>query len=143
MKKLYVVLFVVLALSPALVAPAASSAANCSKYLSEGGYCTDYIKFRTGKKQSGDAHLWVGNVNVKDARAGDVAIFPYAADGFGHVAYIERANKDSRGNPVSFYISEWNYGSQWVDRACAVTNLFHKPNYRTVQINQVGRVWRP
>ena len=120
-------------------------ASNCSKYFGK-GYCVDYIEKKAGHKQSGNASQWSGkkvSEMKNDNKKGDVAIFPEAAGGYGHVAYIEKVNKDKKGNVDSIEVSEWNYGPKMVDKDCAVTNKFGEKTTRTVKIETVGRIWRP
>ncbi len=119
-----------------------SNAGSCSKYLGH-GYCTDYIKYRTGFPHSGDAGTWSGNISSQQIRVGDVAIFgPTKTNSYGHVAVIEKID----GNYIT--ISEWNYGKKTGNKekdACGVTQLFHKLHipYRVIPISSVTRFWRP
>ncbi len=119
-----------------------SNAGSCLKYLGH-GYCTDYIKYRTGFPHSGNAGTWSGNISAQQIRVGDVAIFePTKTNPYGHVAVIEKVDGDY------ITISEWNYGKKTGDKekdACGVTQLFHKLHipYRVVPISSVTRFWRP
>ena len=49
-------------------------AVDCNKYFGH-GYCTDYIQYRIGFRQSKDAGKWQGNISASQVRVGDVAIF--------------------------------------------------------------------
>jgi len=56
----------------------ASCTGDCLKYCGpngDHGYCVDYIQFRLGTKQKGNANEWTGNVCPDDVRRDDVAIF--------------------------------------------------------------------
>jgi surface antigen len=121
----------------------ASFAQNkCAKYFGK-GYCVDYIKNRVGKKQSGDAATWSGNIDPKSVQPGDVAIFNSPAP-YGHVAVVERVIYErNTDRPYQVEISEWNWGAQWVDKDCAVTNMFAKQSRRMVRVNIVKAFWRP
>lgn len=119
-----------------------ANAGDCDKYIGK-GYCVDYIKNKIGEKQSGNASQWKGNIqNIKEVKKGDVVIFPNLAGGLGHVAYVESVNKNNN-NILSINISEKNYGVTMVNKSCGVTNMFNKIGYRTIKIEDVGRVWRP
>ena len=61
-------------LAPAAHAPASGGDRDCSQRLEKKGLSTDYVKPRTGKRQRGMAESWRGNVETKDAQAGDVVI---------------------------------------------------------------------
>ncbi len=119
---------------------------DCRKYFGK-GYCTDYIKQRTGKKQSGDAGTWSGNIrNIKEIRPGDVAIFSSPAP-WGHVAVIERVIYErNTDKPYEIEISEMNWGrlsSNAEERKCAVTQKFNQVSRRTVRVTTVKAFWRP
>ena len=102
------------------------------------GYCTDYIKQRTGFKHSGDAKNWPGNISTSEIRVGDVAVFDFGA--YGHVAVVE----DIDGSYIT--ISEWNWGpcrTGKCDRTCGVTDNYHRITMRRIPISSVTRFWRP
>lgn len=138
--------FGLLAFGSFLLSPTNSyAAANCKQgdcacWIKAGGYCTAYIKLKTGKSQSGDANKWKSNIKSSDVKKGDVAIFKSKT----HVAYVESVNKDKKGKPTSVKVSEYNYGPKWVDESCLVTDKFGIVSTRTVDISSVdGGFWRP
>lgn len=113
---------------------------DCSCWIKAGGYCTAYIKNKTGKSQHGDANTWTSNIQSSQVKKGDVAIFRSLT----HVAYIEDVIKDKKGKPVSVKISEYNWGPKKIDKDCIVTDKFGVVNHRTVDIGKVdGGFWRP
>lgn len=117
---------------------------KCAKYYGK-GYCTDYIKEQTGKKQSGNAGTWRGNIQVKEVRQGDVAIF--GSPGVGHVAVVERVIYErNTDKPYEVEISEKNWGSassNAEEKACYVTTKFNQVTRRTVRVSTVKGFWRP
>jgi len=126
----------------ATFASVVANTAPCLSYYGR-GYCTDYIQRRTGRRQSGDAGRWQGNFPVTQGRGGDVAIFTYPAP-FGHVAYIVRpVYAHNTANLIAYDIEEWNYGPQWVNRTCGVTNKFGVVTSRRIAVSAVSRIWRP
>lgn len=118
---------------------------KCAKYYGK-GYCTDYIKARLDTKQSGNAGTWSSNINIKDVRQGDVAIFSSPSP-FGHVAVVERVIYErNTDKPYQVEISEWNWGTASAnadEKACAVTTMFAKSSRRTVRVTAVKGFWRP
>ena len=119
-----------------------SATDSCSQYYGH-GYCTDFIERKTGKRQRGNAGQWSGNIPINQGQGGDVAIFssPYP---YGHVAYIVRpVYQHNTANLIAYDIEEWNWGSQWVNRACAVTSKFGITTSRRVPVSSVSRIWRP
>lgn len=118
------------------------AANSCSQYFGR-GYCTDLIERKTGRRQRGNAGQWQGNIPTNQGQAGDVAIFnsPYP---YGHVAYIVRpVYQHNTANLIAYDIEEWNWGSQWINRACAVTTKFGITTSRRVPVSSVSRIWRP
>jgi len=117
----------------------------CARYYGK-GYCTDYIQQRVGRKPRGNAGTWSSNIDPKTVRPGDVAIFSSPAP-WGHVAIVERVIYErNTDRPYQIDISEWNWGSassKPEERACAVTQKFGKPTYRTVRVTTVKGYWRP
>ncbi len=102
------------------------------------GYCTDYILYRRGVKQSGDAKLWHGGGVNGGVKIGDVAIFDFGS--YGHVAVVEGVD----GSDI--IISEWNFGgcsTSTCDLACGVTDDYKKTEVRSIPISSVTRFWRP
>jgi surface antigen len=118
---------------------------KCAKYFGK-GYCTDYIKQKVGKKPSGDAGTWNGNIDVKDVKPGDVAIFSSPSP-TGHVAIVEKVIYErNTDKPYEIEITEWNWGaksSNAEEVACYVTQKFNIQTRRTVRVNTVKAFWRP
>ena len=104
-------------------------------WLSKGGMCTDYIQNMTNT-----VHL---NKQIRpgEVRKGDVAQFISRA----HYAYVERVIKDRHGKPVAVNVSEYNYGTCWVDQSMMVTDQYKKVNKRSdIPLSSVdGGFWRP
>ena len=128
---------VILAPLVALI-PKSAMSADCRAWFGK-GYCTDYVKQKTGRSQRGDAKAWKGNTKRHEVKAGDVAIFDFGK--WGHVAYIEKVAKDKREKPTSLTVSEMNWGSPLDD--CAKSPMFGKVGRRTVSLDKVDRIWRP
>jgi hypothetical protein len=115
---------------------------NCSVYFGK-GYCVDYIAFKTGKRQRGNANQWSGNIPTNQGKGGDVAIFDSPSP-YGHVAYIVRpVYQHNTANLIGYDIEEWNWGSKWVNRGCGVTDKFGSTTSRRISVSQVSRIWRP
>lgn len=110
----------------------------CQPYYGR-GYCTDYITQRMGSHPRGvGPSVWPANRNVRQAQAGVALIFGNLAPPAGHVAYVERVVRQSNGDPVSFEISEMNYGGgakSGVPRECWVSNNFGVVTRRTISVN--------
>jgi surface antigen len=139
MKKLGVVLISVLGGLLIVSVGASVYAQDCKQFYGK-GYCTDYIKERTGKQQSGDAKDWKSNIKKDDVKKGDVAIFDFGK--WGHVAYVEKVNHNKKGKPESVDISEKNWGSPLDD--CARGPEFgKKTNRKDVSLSRVSRFWHP
>lgn len=137
MKKALWLVLMVLGISCVPVA-----AQDCSKYMGK-GYCVDYIKERLGSRPRGNAGTWNGNINPRDVRPGDAAIFSSPRP-WGHVAIVERViYEHNTATPYQIEISEWNWGPKMVDAGCAVTNKFGQLTRRTVRVNTVKGYWRP
>ena len=115
----------------------------CSKKYKQ-GYCEDYIHLKTGKRQPGLAHEWKSNIDAQYAKSGDVAIFKNVRNGQilykGHVALINSVNLNNK----SAYISDYNWGTKWVNYYCRISNLFGRCHHRLVKLSDInGGVWRP
>ncbi len=119
---------------------------KCAKYYGK-GYCTDYIKQRTGNKQRGNAGTWTTNIQTKEVRQGDVIIFK--SPGVGHVAVVERVIYErNTDKPYQVEISEMNWGRASSDaekKACYVTEMFNQVGRRTVKVSDssIKGFWRP
>lgn len=115
---------------------------NCTAYLNKGGYCTDWVFQRIGKRQSGNANQWSGNLKIDEGDKGDVGV--QLIGKFGHVFVIEgRSYKPYTSVLNGYVISEFNFGAKWINQSCGVTNLFGVRTQRIIPLNQVARIWRP
>lgn len=116
---------------------AATSAADpCGQYYGK-GYCTDYVNSKLRARVRGDAENWPANTPVDKIQAGDVAIFRQV----GHVAWVDHVEVRS-GRVIAVTVSEQNYGSEWVNRECRVTNNFGKTRTRRVDPSKIDGVYR-
>ncbi len=143
MKKLLLILGIVMTLAAMTgpTPPAATAAADCSRYFGR-GYCTDWVAQRTGRRQRGDAGSWQANRGVDQGEPGDVIIQRIGS--YGHVAVIERVQyRPYTAIPAAYDVSEMNFGPRMVNAPCAVTNYFGRVTYRTVKVSAVAGVWRP
>ncbi|NTW83189.1 MAG: CHAP domain-containing protein [Chlorobiaceae bacterium] len=116
-------------------------ASDCRKYYGK-GYCVDYIYRQTGNRQQGNASKWTGNIDdIKYIATGDVVIFPNAARGTGHVAYVEKVSDKT------IQIGEWNHSDKFnkpdSDPECWKTDMFGQYDSRSIEKNDVLRIWRP
>jgi hypothetical protein len=87
-------------------------------WMRNGGFCTDYVEKRTGAGRSTKAKLVA--VHPAQVEKGDVAAFSSRA----HYAYVERVVKDPNGVAVAVDLSEFNYGTCWVDKDVMVTDQY-------------------
>ncbi len=110
--------------------------ANC--WLTKGGMCTDYIQKKIAKSGK---QIRLDVIRPEEVRKGDVAQFISRA----HYAYVENVIKDKNGNPVAVDVSEYNFGTCWVDQSTMVTDLYMKVNKRVhIPLSQVdGGFLRP
>ncbi len=95
-------------------------------WLSKRGFCTDYIEKRIVQGKSGSVPQLLP-VSPEQVRKGYVAQF-LSRD---HYAYVESVIRDGSGKPVAVNLSEYNYGSCWVDGESMVTDQFLKVNRRS------------
>jgi hypothetical protein len=65
-------------------------------------------------------------ITPENVRKGDVAQFLSRA----HYSLVESVNKDKSGKPVAVNVSEYNYGSCWVDQDLMVTDKYKIVNKR-------------
>ena len=109
---------------------------NC--WLSKGGMCTDYIQKMAG--QPGKVLQLHYQVRPEDVRKGDVAQFTARS----HYVYVDSVVKDKNGKPIAINVSEYNYGTCWVDRAAMVTDQYKQINRRSgILLRDVdGGFWR-
>jgi hypothetical protein len=85
-----------------------------------GGFCGDYVEERIRASPSGKAMGRLENIRLEEVREGDVAVFLSRA----HYAYVERVSRDGAGRPVAVDLSEYNFGTCWVDRDVMVTDRY-------------------
>lgn len=90
-----------------------------------GGYCTDYVEKMIAADRAG-APARLRSVRPEEVRKGDVAVFVSRA----HYAYVEGLVRDANGRPVAVEVSEYNFGTCWVDRALLVTDQYKVLNRR-------------
>jgi len=112
-------------------APARPAQASCEQYLGK-GYCIDYVRQkypniplpRVGAE--GGPLDWLSNPGAlqkgQEPRVGAIAVFDLPNVPRGHTGIVESLTPDKR----SFVVSQWNYGSGWVNKACLVTDAFAK-----------------
>jgi hypothetical protein len=94
-------------------------------WLRAGGYCTDHVERRIRSAERAKM-VEVASVAPADVRKGDVAFFLARA----HYAYVERVVTDGKGTPVAVDLSEFNFGSCWVDEELGVTDRYKIPGRR-------------
>lgn len=90
-----------------------------------GGFCTDYVE----KKIVGErpqTKLRLESIRPEEVAKGDVAVFASRA----HYAYVEGVVMDRRGRPVAVDLTEFNYGTCWVDKDSMVTERYKVVNRR-------------
>jgi hypothetical protein len=80
-------------------------------------------------------------ITPENVRKGDVAQFLSRA----HYSFVESVIKDKFGKPVAVNVSEYNYGSCWVDQDLMVTDKYKIVNKRAgIPLQSVdGGFWRP
>ena len=91
-----------------------------------GGFCTDYVERRLGADRPGAAPP-LDPVRAEDVQPGDVALFAARA----HTAFVEAVRRDAAGRAVAVDVSEYNFGTCWVDREIMVTDQFKLVNRRS------------
>jgi hypothetical protein len=64
--------------------------------------------------------LQLAGIPPEELRPGDVAVFASRA----HYAYVEAVGRDQGGQVVSVDLSEFNFGTCWVDKEILVTDQF-------------------
>jgi hypothetical protein len=94
-------------------------------WIRAGGFCTDYVEQRILASAPGKKMELVG-VATGEVRPGDVAVFLEAP----HYAWVERVERDAAGKPVAVDVSEYNFGTCWVDDELMVTDRYKLLNRR-------------
>lgn len=109
-------------------------------WLTKGGFCTDYVEKKTMRGQSGPAPQLVP-VSSDKVKKGHIAQFLSRT----HYAYVESVVRDGNGKPVAVNLSEYNYGTCWVDEESMVTDQYMAVNRRSgVAVSNVdGGFLRP
>jgi hypothetical protein len=128
----------------AATARAADFQRDCVQWIDKHGYSADYIKLKTGKRQSGTPDGWRGNIAARDVRAGDVVITAIK-DKYPHlrVSFVEEVRPNGDGSAGAAVVTEWNEG-KYVDEPCFVTDHFGRDSgRRAIPIDSVVRAWRP
>lgn len=90
-----------------------------------GGFCYDWVERRVLESLPGKADGTTA-VAAGEVAPGDVAVFVASA----HYAYVERVVRDAAGRPVAVDLSEYNFGSCWVDEDAMVTETYGVPRRR-------------
>ena len=91
--------------------------ANC--WNRSGGFCTHYVEQRLAATRPGRT-LELGSLPPEEVARGDVAVFASRA----HYAYVEGVTRDQAGRPVAVDLSEFNFGTCWVDKDSLVTEKY-------------------
>lgn len=101
------------------------------------GFCNDWVERRLGKERTSKAKP----IEAGAVQRGDVAVFASRA----HYAYVERVVRDAGGRPVAVDLSEYNFGTCWVDAESMVTEKYKVVNRRRgVPLSEVdGGFLRP
>lgn len=134
----------------------------CDDWVARQGYCVDYVKSRIPSFPVPQSDADMGRLNnreVGNIAPGDVAVFDLGR--YWHVAYVERVQRDRRGNAIAIDVSEKNFGPRMTaeqyratwggqrngwERAvwCGVTGMYGRRGLRTdVPIGTVQQVWSP
>jgi hypothetical protein len=84
-----------------------------------GGFCDDHVEARI-KAAFPSGALQLSGIRPDQVARGDVAVFA----GRAHYAYVEAVSKDGSGRPMAVDVSEYNFGTCWVDREALITDRF-------------------
>jgi hypothetical protein len=88
-------------------------------WASSHGYCNDWVERRL-LEGAPAARLELAPVAAAEVRRGDVALFAARS----HYAFVERVVTDRSGRPVAVDLSEYNFGTCWVDTDLLVTDQY-------------------
>lgn len=84
-----------------------------------GGHCMDHVDARMRARGiPDDAPL--ESIQPGDVAPGDVAVFAARA----HYAHVDRVIRDPAGRAVAVDVSEFNFGTCWIDRSVLVTDRY-------------------
>ena len=111
----------------------------CQPYYKK-GYCTDYIAQKLGNRPPGDPKTWPVNRDLTKIRQGVAVVFA-GVTASGHVAYVERLDRDHQGRPTGLHITEMNFSRESNPTAppsCLVTKNFGVVTSRTVSLYNSG-----
>ena len=115
----------------------------CQSWIDKRGYSTDYIEQKTGRRQSGLASEWRGNIQLEDLQPGDVVLIRLPAPGAMHAALADEVRRNEDGTVSGIRLSEWNWGKM-TDKQCLITENFGKLSpARWITRDVVAHVWRP
>lgn len=109
----------------AVVARAGCTVGDTRCWIRSGGFCTDYVERRLAAGR-GAKPLELKPIAPEEVRKGDVAMFSSRA----HYAYVERVVRDDAGAPLAVDVSEYNFGTCWVDPEAMVTEKYRMVNRR-------------
>jgi hypothetical protein len=84
-----------------------------------GGFCGDFVEARIAAARPG-ARLRLASVGAAEVQPGDVAVFSERA----HYALVEAVVRDQAGRAVAVDLTEYNYGTCWVDQGLMVTDRY-------------------
>jgi hypothetical protein len=116
----------------------------CKSYIDKKGYSADYIEAKTGKRQPGWPARWKSNVEPADVQVGDVVFASFRDSGTAQrVAMVDEVIQGSDGKAAAVIISEWNYGTRYNDKECAITDKFGIASSSRIPVPGILRVWRP
>lgn len=109
-------------------------------WLTRGGFCMDYVGKRARSGRTAGLPRLVP-ISLGKIKKGDVAQFNSRA----HYAYIEAVLRNAGGKPVAVNLSEYNYGTCYVDEDSLVTDKYMVVNRRSgVPIDSIdGGFLRP
>ena len=120
---------------------------RCRTWIERKGYPVDYIELKTGRRQSGMAASWKGNVKPEQVQAGDVVIRSLVIDDgrtLQVAGYVEAVEAASAGSETFVTLSAMGLGGRTlVDAECFVTETFGQVSRVRVPLSTVLRVWRP
>lgn len=86
-----------------------------------GGFCTDWVERRVAATTKRSVkELRLAPIAPEQVAKGDLAVFAARA----HTAFVERVLKDSKGRAVAVDLSEYNFGSCWVDPGAMATEKY-------------------
>lgn len=93
----------------------------------KGGFCTDWVEKRVAAVTSRPVKdLRLAPISPKQVAKGDLAVFASRA----HTAFVERVVKDRQGRAIAVDLSEYNFGSCWVDPGAMATEMYGVPGRR-------------